>query len=147
MATPVERRALIKQNSTAKIIWYVLLALQALSLLAALAAAFGVGLLGSVLAFGSGALGGIVLVVGLLIAAFGLLVFFGVYNIEKWVIWLMWLSVIGNISNIFHAKVTGIISLLILIGYYYLLDIIKKSGAPVTPVAPIQTPPVIPPQA
>lgn len=134
MSNLMERRAALNANSTAKTVWMIMLILQGLGVLIGLLAVFGASFL--VASTGSGAATGIVAVMGIFLLGLGLLVLFGVWRLEKWVLWPLWLSAILSLPALFsNSFYSALLSILVLIGYIWIQKIVNPK-TPMTPAAP-----------
>lgn len=134
MGNHIERRAALNANSTAKTVWMIMLILQGLGVLIGLLAIFGASFL--VASTGSGAATGIVAVTGILILGLGLLILFGIWRLERWVLWLLWISAILSLPSLFNKGFySALLSILVLVGYIWIQKIVNPK-TPTTPAAP-----------
>lgn len=136
--TVAERRAALEKNSTAKMIWIVLLVLEGLAILFTLIALVGVTALAGALS-GSGALTGLVLVIAILGLGLGALIFFGVLRLERWVQWLAWINAILSLPSLFSRSsfYSALLPILVAIGYTYIMrSVYPKSNTTIPPTTP-----------
>ncbi len=138
--TTAEKRARLDQNQTAKIIWVVLIVLQAIGALLVVIALLALTVLAGVL---GGAHGGILAGIAVTVAILGLgltaLIFIGLLRLEKWVVWLMWVNVALSLPAIFSSSRSffqSLLPILVAVGYTYVL----RQVYPKTPAAPMPTP-------
>lgn len=141
--TLAEKRAALEKDQTAKIIWIVLIILQAIGAVLLVLALLALTLLAGI--FGGSAGGGLFAGFVIIAAALGIglaaLIFFGILRLEKWVVWLMWINVAISLPSLFTSGrnfYSGLLPILIAIGYTYVI----RTVYPKTPVAP--TPPAVP---
>lgn len=123
--TTKERYAKLKTNQKLFTWWWIILVLNSLAFLAAVAITFlGTAVSGIISpTFGAG-----VGIIGLLFVALTLIVPLSIYWMEKWVIILLWLSFVGQILSLLsdakHHAVAFVISGLSLYAYREILKFV-----------------------
>jgi len=147
MSTYLERRAALAQNSTARGLWIAILVFQGAGILMTIIGWLGVTWLAS----GFGGVGGFFgLIIGIfmvVLLAIALLVFWGTYRLETWVMWLMWIEVLFSLPSLFSGKslYQPVIYILTALIYTWIRQQVNQAIPASTPAVQPPTPPVTPP--
>jgi cobalamin biosynthesis protein CobD/CbiB len=79
--------------------------------------------------------------------AIALLVFWGTYRLETWVMWLMWIEVLFSLPSLFSGKslYQPVIYILTALIYTWIRQQVNQAIPASTPAVQPPTPPVTPP--
>lgn len=146
--TASERRLIIKSNQTAKLVWIGIMVLEGMALaIVVIGIVLGASLFGNLTSNVSGAQKAVATgaygVAAFLYILIPLLLFYSTFRLEKWVRWLMWINVLLQLPSMvtsFRGFFSGLIGILIAIGYEYILRQVYSNKAPnsTSPTTPTQ---------
>jgi hypothetical protein len=129
MANYAERRAKIYKNDRVKFVWFIILIAEIVYIGIVIWSELDMSLLGL---GASGMLGAQLIFSALLSITLPVMLLWGTWRIEAGVIWLMIYNVIIGLANFlnFHYFYFEIISIIVLIGYWWIQKQVNTSNAP-----------------